>query len=225
MIRGLIFDFDGLILETEEPIYRAWQEIYQQHGCHLAFDTWTSIIGTADYAFEPLEELERQYGAPIDRESVHARQRALEAQLIQVRSAMPGVQAYMQDAQRLGLRIGLASSSDSAWVTGHLDRLGLLGYFDAIKTSDDVLCTKPDPELFLSVLAALDLSPREAIVLEDSPHGVEAAHRAGIFTVAVPNAMTRELEFDHPEIRLGSLTDISLEDLLNRVNGSQMNAG
>jgi len=219
LIRGIIFDFDGLILETEEPIYLAWQEIYQQHACHLPLDTWASIIGTSDFAFKPLDELERQYGAPIDRQALHDRQRALEAQLIQVRPPMPGVQNYLEDAQRLGLKIGLASSSDRSWVTGHLERLGFLGHFDSLKTSDDVLLTKPDPALFQAVLDDLGLSPQEAVALEDSPHGVKAARQAGIFTVAVPNIMTRDLEFDQPDMRLNSLQEISLEELLLRVNG------
>ena len=135
-------------------------------------------------------------------------------------SAMPGVQGYLDDAKEFGLKIGLASSSDCDWVTGHLGRLGLLGYFDCIVGSDDVQRTKPSPELYNLVLDELDIGSDEAIVLEDSPNGVLAAHRAGIYCVAVPNVMTRGLEFEHAGMRLESLADISLGELLEKVNGS-----
>jgi len=218
MIRGLIFDFDGLILETEGPIYQSWQEIYHSYGCHLPFDSWTNIIGTADYEFEPIAELERQYGAQLDHQGLQVRHQQLEADMIVVLSAMPGVQGYLDDAKGLGLKIGLASSSPCEWVTGHLDRLGLTHYFDCIKGSDDVLRTKPDPRLFLAVLEELELGADEAVVLEDSPNGVLAAKRAGIFCVAVPNSMTRDLKFDHADMRLESLEDLSLKKLLQLAN-------
>jgi len=218
MIKALIFDFDGLILETEEPIYLAWQEIYQSYGCLLPLESWTSIIGTADYAFEPISELERQVGRQLDRQVLQTRQHQREAEMIMNRTAMPGVQDYLDDARRLGLSIGLASSSTCEWVTAHLERLGLVDYFDTIKGSDDVQRTKPDPQLFLAVLDDLKVGAEEAIVLEDSPNGVLAANRAGIYCVAVPNGMTRELQFDHADMQLESLADVPLEVLLAKIN-------
>jgi len=218
MIRAIIFDFDGLILETEEPIYLAWQKVYQSYGCHLPLESWTSIIGSSDYEFEPIAELERQLGKTVDSKAIQEQQRTYESEMIMTRSAMPGVREYLEDARRLGLKIGLASSSDCAWVTGHLERLGLLDYFECIKGSDDVQLTKPSPELFLAVLDKLEVEAGEAIVLEDSPNGVLAAKRAGIYCVAVPNVMTSELNFDHADMVLDSLEGIPLEELLQRLN-------
>lgn len=217
MIRALIFDFDGLILETEEPIYRSWQELYKAHGCNLAYETWAKIIGTADYAFEPLAELERQAGRELDREQLANRQRQREMDLILQQPVMPGVVEYLRTAKQLGLKIGLASSSTCQWVTDHLARLGLLSYFDSIYGSDDVDQTKPDPELYLCVLDDLSVEPQEAIVFEDSPNGVLAARQAGIFCVAIPNAMTRDLPLDKADMRLESLAEISLQELIRIV--------
>lgn len=219
MIRVLIFDFDGLILETEEPIFLAWQEIYNEFGCQLSMESWSSTIGTSDFELEPLAELERQYGAPIDRDVVLARHHAREAQFIQEKTVLPGVCQYLEDARHLGLKLAVASSSDRAWVAGHLNNHGLLAYFDTIKTSDDVQRTKPDPDLFMAVLKELNLMPDQALVLEDSPHGVKAAQRAGIFAVVVPNVMTRDLEFEQPHLRLNSLEEMDLETLLANLNG------
>lgn len=225
MIRALIFDFDGLILETEEPIFRSWQELYKTHGCTLAYETWAKIIGTADYAFEPLAELERLCGRSLDRESLSHRQRQREMDLILEQSVMPGVEDYLQAAKSLGLKIGLASSSTCQWVTDNLARLGLLSYFDSIYGSDDVDQTKPDPELYLCVLDDLSVEPEEAIVFEDSPNGVQAAKRAGIFCVAVPNAMTRDLPLENADLRLESLTEIPLQELIRKVESEKKTKG
>ena len=102
-------------------------------------------------------------------------------------------------------------------MVGHLDRLGVTDLFDAIVTGDDVARVKPDPELYLLALARLGLEPHEAIVFEDAPNGVLAAKRAGIFTVAVPNALTCDLPLDHADLRVASLADLPLTDLLAAV--------
>jgi HAD superfamily hydrolase (TIGR01509 family) len=217
-VRGLIFDFDGLILDTEVPIFQSWQELYQANGCTLDLSTWAQVIGTHEGNLDLLEQLERQSGVALDRSAVAPRRRARELELIAGQPVAPGVEAYLESARQLGLKIGLASSSSCRWVTGHLERLGLLAYFDCIRAADDVRATKPDPEVYLAVLAGLALSPERAIALEDSPNGVLAARRAGIYCVAVPNALTRQLPLDQADRLLGSLADLPLPDLLASLN-------
>lgn len=220
MIHALIFDFDGLILETEQPIFQSWQEIYRAHGCHLPLDCWTQIIGTTDPLFEPFDYLIEQCGKPLKRAEIERQQRQREAELIAHQPILPGVGQYLADARRLGLKVGLASSSSCEWITTHLTRLGLISYFDCLRTADDAPRTKPDPALYLSVLAALDIRAEQAIAFEDSPNGILAAKRAGLFCVAVPNEMTRDLPLDHADTRLNSLAELPLEELLARVNGT-----
>jgi len=130
---------------------------------------------------------------------------------------LPGVDAILRAANAAGLQIGLASSSTCAWVTGHLTRLGIIQYFNCVLARDDVRRTKPDPELFLSALDCLGLQPDQAVVFEDSPNGILAARRAGIFAVAVPGELTRHLSIDNADLRLDSLADLPLEDLLKEV--------
>jgi beta-phosphoglucomutase-like phosphatase (HAD superfamily) len=124
---------------------------------------------------------------------------------------------YLTDARRLGLRLAVASSSPHSWVDTHLAQLGLLDRFDAIICVDDVGVAKPDPGLFLRAVDVLGVAREEAIVFEDSPNGVLAAKRAGIFCVAVPNPMTQRLTFVPPDIRLQSLADVPLAALLQQV--------
>lgn len=220
MIRGLIFDFDGLILETESPIFQSWQELYQAHGCVLTIEMWASIIGTAEELFDPLVELDKQAGRRLDRASIAPQRLQREKELIAAQTVMPGVKDYLHSARQLGLKTAVASSSDREWVTGHLERIGLLNFFDCIKTREDVHSTKPDPALFLAALACLGLRPNQAIVFEDSPNGIRASKEARIFCVAVPNAMTRGLPLDQADVKIDSLMDLSLHALLQLVNSN-----
>jgi HAD superfamily hydrolase (TIGR01509 family) len=217
MIQALIFDFDGLILDTEVPDYQSWQEVYDGFGCSLPFADWAACIGTSSGAFDVCGYLERQLGREIDREGVRARRRLRYREMIATQAVLPGVEAYLTDAAQLGLKLGVASSSDRAWVTGHLTRLGLIERFHCIRCAEDVRCIKPDPELYRAALDALGLEPHQAIALEDSPNGVRAAKAAGLFCVAVPNALTGQLALDHADLQLVSLLELSLSDLLAKL--------
>jgi HAD superfamily hydrolase (TIGR01509 family) len=216
MIRALIFDFDGTILDTELPEFQSWQEIYTAHGCELPFATWAIGIGTTNSEFDPYNFLETQYGQAIDREQIRLRYRERFAELIKLQTVLPGVENYLEEAKQLGLKIGLASSSSQEWVRGHLGRLDLEHYFDCLKCADDVKLTKPDPELYLAALTALEVEPEEALALEDSPNGITAAKRAGIFCIAIPNPMTGQLSLDHADLKLTSLAELSLQELIQK---------
>jgi HAD superfamily hydrolase (TIGR01509 family) len=217
MIRALIMDFDGLILDTEVPSFQSWDEIFQEYGCSLHLSAWAAWLGGSPDMFDPYEYLETQLGRAVDREEIRRKQVQREAELIEAQAILPGVEDCIADAKRLGLKLGVASSSDREWVFGHLSRLGLIGHFDGIKCLEDVETAKPDPGLFLAVLDELGIGPDEAVVLEDSPHGITAAKAAGIFCVAVPNSLTRQLSTDHADLRLDSLAELPLEELLLRV--------
>lgn len=130
---------------------------------------------------------------------------------------LPGVADALDAAREMGLRVGLASSSTRAWVVPQLRALGLLDRFDAIRTADDVRQVKPDPELYRSVLAALGVEPAHAVAVEDSPNGALAARRAGMRCVVVPNAVTLHLAFGEVDLRLGSLAELPLADLIERL--------
>ena len=217
MIQAIIFDFDGLILDTETPDYQAWQEVYQAYGLELDIEQWGSIVGgDGASSFEPIDDLDAKVG-PIDREAIRARHRTRDQALIAAQPIMPGVVDYLKAAEARGLRLAIASSSPHSWVDRHLARLGLLDHFDAIVCRDDVERVKPAPDLFLAALAALDLLPDQAIVLEDSPNGVRAARRAGIFCVCVPNPVTRQLPLPETDLVLESLAALPLDELLARV--------
>lgn len=218
MIRALVFDFDGLILETEGPSYQSWEQIYRSYGQTLPLSAWTMNIGTTRGDFDPRLELQRLLNDTVDWDRVEPMRQAVENALIEAQAILPGVQAYLEEARRLRLKIGLASSSSCRWVVGHLARLGLLDFFDCICASEDVEHVKPDPELYLSVLHRLNVSADEAIALEDSPIGIRAAKAAGIYCIVVPNSLTSQLPLTEADLQLRSLDEIPLARLLNKVN-------
>lgn len=221
MIRALIFDFDGLIVDTESTDFQAWQEIYREHGCELPLSTWAIAVGSGfSEEFEPFAYLEKQIGRRVNRDELWSRKCQRDLELIAQQPILPGVVGMLNDAKQQGFKLAVASSSDGDWVAGHLTRLGLIQYFDAVRTKDDVRHTKPAPDLFLAALDAVQVQAHEAIVFEDSPNGVLAAKRAGIFAIAVPNPLTIQMKVDGADMTLSSLAELPLEALLKRVDGN-----
>ena len=219
MIKAIIFDFDGLILDTESPIFLSWQEVYREHGCELALEEWAANVGTED-SFDPAAHLEGVLGKTLDAAAIRNARKPREAALIEAKPILPGVESYIAGAKRLGLKLAVASNSSRGWVMGHLGRLGLIHHFDIIKCWDDpdVGQRKPEPTVYQAALNALDITADQAIALEDSPNGILSATRAGIFTMAVPNALTRLLGVGDADMVLDSMADMSLADLLTAVS-------
>ncbi|CAG7648368.1 HAD family hydrolase [Paenibacillus allorhizosphaerae] len=218
MIKAIVFDFDGLILDTETPEFESFQEMYRAHGCELTLDVWGTCIGTGPEAFDPYQHLETLLGAAYDREAARKLRRELHEQKMQHTDVRPGVRQYLTQGKEMGLRIGLASSSTNEWVTKYLNRYGLLEYFECLCTRDMVTRVKPDPELYLRALAILDVQPHEAIAFEDSPNGTLAAKRAGMFCVTVPNAVTALLTFGEYDMRLDSMAQLPLQEVVRRLS-------
>lgn len=218
-IKALIFDFDGLILDTETPDYEAWCSIYREHGFELPREKWGSIIGTSMAFFDAAEHLSVLTERRLDTAALRDRHRSESHAVTFRQPLMPGVLEILREAKRLGLRLAIASSSPHSWVDTHARRLGIFEYFEKVITSDEVGIqrTKPHPDLFLLALAQLHVRASEAIVFEDSPNGVRAARAAGIFVVAVPNSVTSLLTIEHADLTLSSLADLPLTELLNQV--------
>lgn len=221
-IKALIFDFDGLILDTETPEIDIWKAIYAEHGQDYPMELGSQVIGgwgNTDY--DPAAELQRRAALTMDLGAIRKRHREESDALILSMPVRTGVGEVLASAKRLGLRCAIASSSERGWVEPHLGRLGLSSHFEKIVTGDDVAKgrTKPHPDIFLKALEVLNLRPFEALVIEDSPNGIRAAHAAGLRVVGVPNPVTAPLNLD-ADLLLTSLAEMPLEEILQRLNGS-----
>ncbi|HZS29962.1 MAG TPA: HAD family phosphatase [Gaiellaceae bacterium] len=218
MIRAFLFDFDGLILDTELASRAGWEWLYREHGHELPADLWATLVGTHG-GWDPMAHLEELVGAPLERERLNERRYAHELALIEAEELRPGIADYLAAARRHGLKRAIVSSAPRYWIDMHLARLEESAGWDAFCTADrDAARAKPSPTLYLEALDLLAVGAHEAVAFEDSPNGVLAAKAAGIFCVAVPNEVTRELGLAAAgaDLVLDSLADLPPDELLSR---------
>jgi len=215
-VRAVIFDFDGLILDTETPIYEAWREAYAERGLELPLSAWERTLGSHG-AFDPFAHLELLAGRTFDRDALLEQVRERNRHACDSQPLLPGVALRLAEARTLGFGTAVASSSSRAWVTGWLERHGIAARFDRVCARDDVARVKPAPDLFLLAAQRLGVSAQDCLVFEDSPNGIRAARAAGMRCVAVPNALTRGLALPGPDLVLASLAELPLDEIVLRV--------
>jgi HAD superfamily hydrolase (TIGR01509 family) len=211
-LKAVVFDFDGVILDTERPVYESWRWAFAEHGADLTVEEWASCIGRAD-AWDPLDKLASR--AVVD-EAVLARRHGVRDALLAAESVLPGVLDWLGAASELGLRVGVASSSPESWVAGHLERLGLVDHFACVACHRDGVRGKPAPDLYLEAVDGLGVAPGEAVAVEDSANGVAAAKAAGLFCVAVPHGLTAHLDLSAADLLVDSLASVSLPSLVDQ---------
>ena len=217
VIKALIFDFDGMILDTELPILRAWQQVYHGYGYDLPFEKYALTVGTDDSAFNPLEYLGKLVGDGFSTSEATEKLSQYINNYIEAGDLMPGVRDYLVVAKTIGLRIAIASSSNLEWVEAHLNRLNCETYFDAVVAAGSSYPPKPDPTVYRVAAEKLGISSVEGIAFEDSVNGVRAARAAGIFCVAVPNSVTVNMDFHEADLQIPSLLTINLKELIKIV--------
>jgi HAD superfamily hydrolase (TIGR01509 family) len=212
MIRALVFDFDGLILDTESALIRAYADVHVAHGVPFDEAEFLRSVGHADYAFDPWHAFEKR----ADRAALEFERRRHNRERDRHLPILPGVVALLDAAREQSLPVALASNSPHEHCERHLGRLGLLERFAFLACREDVASPKPEPDLYRLVLNHLGLRGIEAIAFEDSHTGSLAAKRAGLWTVAAPNVSTAHHDFTHVDLRVASLADCPLPGLLAR---------
>ncbi|HET6352197.1 MAG TPA: HAD-IA family hydrolase [Coriobacteriia bacterium] len=214
MIRALVFDFDGLIMDSEVAVAGSYADMFAAEGFDFPVELWRTMVGTRENDDVLWRELERLTGKefPLDTYEQPRRERSFE--IADELPVLPGVQPLIEDAHERGLGLAIASSSSEWWVSRHLSRLGLAEYFSAVVTKEATARSKPDPSLYLEAMRRLGVSGAEAIALEDSGPGLTAAVRAGMHTVAVPGSYTEGMDFSAADVCLSSLAETTLDKLL-----------
>ena len=210
MIHALIFDFDGLILDTETPLIDSFADVHANHGVPFDRSALIYSVGRADYAFDPWHG----FSPHADRAALEIERRARKDALLLQQPILPGVVALLDAARARHLRVGLASNSEHTWVDPNLARLGLLDRFEFLACRGDTPSPKPEPDLYKLVLNRFGLRGHEAIAFEDSHAGTLAAKRANLWVVAVPNPSTAHHDLSPADLKLGSLAEVTLDQLV-----------
>jgi HAD superfamily hydrolase (TIGR01509 family) len=219
-LEAVVFDFDGLIIDSEWVIYQSAVAAFAAHGHVLTLDAWATVVGNSERdEREGWARLCALVGAEgFDREAYEA------AYLAQDRSdrdrlpPLPGVVELVDALGAAGVPLAIASSSSVEWLDRHVGRLGLAERFGAVVGADLVGGVgKPAPDVYLLACERLGADPRQAVALEDSSHGVAAAHAAGLVVVAVPGRVTASHDLSAAELVVGSLEHVTVADLATLV--------
>jgi HAD superfamily hydrolase (TIGR01509 family) len=211
-MRALVFDYDGLIVDSETPEYECWRRTFEEHGQTLLVEEWVHVVGGAVIVDMRLE-LERRLGRPVEGwDGVNERRIEHYRGIFEGQALLPGVQALFDEGRRRGWAIGVASNSSADWVGRGLKRFGLDGHVGALRARDTASRPKPHPDPYLEVLEALGARPEPSFGFEDSATGVAAARAAGLTVVAVPNWLTRHQDLRAAHHVLESLEQFKLPE-------------
>lgn len=214
-LRAVIFDFDGLVLDSETPLFDIWAGLYTERGQTLTLAEWQHALGTQG-GFDPYEDLSRRAACDLDRDEIGRWVSSEHWRLCGDQPLLPGVRDRLLEARELDMGTAVASSSSAAWVRPWLERHDLMSLVDVLCTRDDVSRVKPAPDLFLLAAERLSIAPAHCVVFEDSPNGVRAARAAGMVVVAVPGGLTRTLAMPDPHAEVPSLAHTTLRELRDR---------
>lgn len=212
-LQSLIFDFDGLIVDTEKPGFDSWNEIYADFGQSLTLDDWRGATGYVG-GFDPGVHLETLLGRKLDWQNLAPRRDARNWELTLKQGVLPGIRELMLAAADADIPLGVASNSGFGWVNDGLERLGLRNFVRAIVTRDMVLNPKPAPDVYLKAAETLQVSPALSVALEDSEPGCRAAKAAGMRAVVVPNQFSERQDLSVADLVVPSAKVLSLEQLV-----------
>jgi HAD superfamily hydrolase (TIGR01509 family) len=216
-LKAVFFDFDGLILDTENACYAGWKIVFDWHGFDYPLMEFQRIVGTDS---SPKQLLETWVGRSLDWASIDPERRKVENEFGRDMEIKPGVMELLLDARARGWKCAVVSSSPHHWVRGHLERRDAHNYFDGFICREDAALAKPAPDLYLEALRRLNLTGKETIALEDSHNGSLAAKRAGLWCVAVPNDITRSMDFSHADLVTENLAELRLDALSEMFDAS-----
>lgn len=205
---GIIFDFDGVLVDTEWAIYQSWVHLYAREGQEISIETYSPCLGAGYSHWDPAAHLEKLTGKTYDWEKeTPARQAMLEADLARM-GLMAGALELMDWCAEQGIGMTVASSSSRRWVQGWLEKLGIYHRFAGVFTRTDGYPVKPAPALFEAARLCLGLEKADCLIIEDSENGTIAARNAGIPCAAIPNRMTESSDFSRAAYRFSSLNEL-----------------
>ena len=211
---AIIFDFDGLMMDTETTNLLSWRYEWAQWGLTLDEEDFFADHG-GSMVEERYQLLAETVGSTYDRPLSDQRRNTYRDELHHELGLSPGIQQWIDEATASRWALGIASSSPRGWVAEHLGRVGIqLESFHAVAFGEEVACPKPDPAVYQLVLERLAVPSDRPVAIEDTPHGVAAAKAAGIRCVAIPNRYADPTRFGQADHVVSSATQTTLRNAL-----------
>ena len=206
-IRAVLFDFDGILVDTEWAIYSAWRRTFEEHGHLLPLEIYTRCIGSDFATWSPKSHLEELTGNAFDWHDLDARRQQEIVSELEGSKAMAGINDMLDVIKARAISSAVVSSSSHHWVDGWLEQIGLIQHFETIVCRGDAPRIKPAPDLYLEAARRLKLDPADCLVIEDSLNGIHSAKAAGMAAWAIPNRVTAGLDFSPADRVFESLTE------------------
>jgi len=204
---AVLFDFDGVLVDTEWAIYQSWRRVFEAHGHELPLEIYTRCIGSDFATWSPKTHLEELTGLAFDWHDLDARRQEEIMAELDGEGPMAGVHEMLAKLHAAGVPAAVVSSSSHRWVDGWLEKLGLQVAFATTVCRGDAPRIKPAPDLYLATARRLDLAAHTCLVIEDSVNGLNAAKEAGMRVWAVPNRVTGCLDFTRADQVFRSLKE------------------
>ena len=185
MIRGVLFDMDGVLADSEEYICKAAMMMFAEMGYTVEADDFKPFVGTGENRY--IGGVAEKYGIDADIEKIKARTYEIYGMIIHgILKPLPGAVKIIRQCREQGLSLAIATSADRVKMEANLAELGIpASSFDAIITGLDVERKKPFPDIYLRAAEKIGLQPEECLVVEDAVSGITAAKRAGCRCLAV----------------------------------------
>jgi HAD superfamily hydrolase (TIGR01509 family) len=212
-IRAVIFDMDGVLVDSEPLINAAAIAMFEEKGLIVQPDDFLPFVGAGEDRY--IGGVAEQYGFPLDVSAAKKRTYAIYLDLVpSLLEAFPGVQDLIQECRNAGLLLAVASSADSIKVHANLEKIGLpVQFWDTVVIGEAVLNKKPAPDIFLTAAEKLGVTPAECVVVEDAVNGLQAANAAGMRCVAVATTFPVAQLMEADRVR-DSINGILLSDLV-----------
>lgn len=220
VVKAVIFDMDGVIIDSEPVQMKAINQVMAQWGIQLEEKDFIPMIGRRladDYDY-----LKHNFGVPVGiQEFMGQKNKAYQGLMINEAVEMPGLTPLLKRLKSAGILIGIASGSCRADIQMIVKTLKIESYFQTLTSGDDVVHGKPHPEIYQLAASRLKVPVEECIAIEDTSYGVQSSKEAGMKCVAFPHPYTRHQDFSRADISVASLNEISLE-LLSSFYSSQI---
>jgi HAD superfamily hydrolase (TIGR01509 family) len=208
LIFAVIFDFDGVILDSETPEFEAHRQIFASHNLDLTTEEWCACVGLWQ-SINWYQVLTRRGGITYSRETFLAEKRRIAGEVLRM-ELLPGIRALLDALSGRGIPMAVASTSPARWVLGAAEALDVRQYFDAIVTGDDVEQKKPAPDAYLQAAAKLGFSPERCVAIEDTRPGLLAAKAAGMRVIVIPHWLTETHDLSEADLRVGSAVELDV---------------